>query len=1346
MKRLLLKALAPIAALTVGTQLLAAPPANDNLADAQTLAGDFGVLIADTAEATLEDAESDLQYSYYGTNTVWYKWTSTAKEKIPFHLGYARLDDEYIPLEVSVFTGTSYEDLEEVDGSYYDFCAEPGKTYLIRLRSYKPGRFALRWYRDLAEGEWKILATDGIVFGAVGYLPEDLKATDFPAGVTEIAKGAFEDVEGMKFATIPATVTKIGDYAFGWASDLAWVDYEGDATAVQVADTAFLNTPYSRELPFKLIFDEWVYTNVEWDADHAVATTNIEEGCTIEGFVGTCPAELVIPEGVTEVYWGAFSGADTLVKVTFPSTLKYIEEYAFYGCSALESVAGIPASAEVEYWAFYGSLYETVRPFEFIIDEWTSPDYDSWDDEQRIYTKYTTNKWVIGFHGTCPEELTIPEGVYGIEYGAFSLSDDESEYIYDYDDNFDPRYLSLANLKKVTFASSVKEIYEYAFSYLPNLEDVVFLGNTMEYIDEYAFIATPYYCHQSTSSGFRLLADEWTREGYMRNLYDEYGNWTNEVWVAYDQPKHYLDIYGYVGTCPAKLDLTQYFTNSVDEVYIEDYAFAGVDTLTELVLPDAECYAYAAFRDCANLMAVTIGGDYAADKAWLTDNFKGTPWLDTVVPFELVTETDVYTNTWTEVVYSDGLNCCTLPDQRYTVVTNVDVVTRKRVVGYYGNVPAKLTFPDDVNVIGNYVFSGCDNITEIVVPGNVKYVGWNAFEYCCNLQSVEFQEGVVDIGEELFYGCGDGMQVILPVSAVVGYYDADADEWYGGDFEYDDVFCGINGDVDVVAPRTTRIYDRAFFEEDDDDYFGRVCVEYYTLVTLDANGGTFDGETEYRCFDDVVTGLPAPVFAGHVFREWRDEDGDMYRNGNVWGANEANVHLTAEWAVEKKYTVYGLDGATDVELGEGDDYETLVRVLEEAYGAEPVTSRHGLDFLYWTVDGVELNHRSAIGENSSFGAYFDEFNPLVANPDAAVDAAAAQTYDGYILDYKGNDAGTIQVKVGKPNKKTGEAKVSATVLMFGTKKLSFKADPKSSWKLAVGGSTKDVTLSSSAVQSKIVIDISEKGIFGTFGSYDIIGSRNTSKKDAAYANWVGRNYEVAFKTQEGTGSAFTGGYSGVTLSIAGKGKVKITGVMADGAKVSASAQLLISDTGEGCINAFVPMYSGKKGGFGFVLWIDPDYKTTDVESVSTWISTDSKTPFKAELEVVATSTPAPASAMTFTLEAAPTVSGRMLTDYLPTAVKVAFNGGKLTVAKANKIKLDKSSGAPIRTGATDNDAGLKLSYVAKTGSFKGSFTVYSVVNSKLKKYKATVNGVFVNNVGYGTAVIKGVGSFPVVIR
>ena len=1752
MKRILLKALALIAALVFSAQLHAAPPANDNLAAAQALAGDIGALIADTSEATLEEAEEGYYCYDSGTNTVWYKWTSTSKEKIPFFLSASRMSGSGRSC-ISVYTnsnesaGVSYDNLIEVVGGsgWLNFCAEPGRTYLICLSSYSQacnyspcspmccenttssGKFALRWWRELAKGEWKILAADGIVFDALGDLPEDLKATDFPAGVTEIAEYAFEDVEGVKFVTIPASVKKIGDYAFGWASDLSWVDYDGDTNAIDVADTAFFGTPYSSELPFKLILEKGTYTNVVGGACTiaTAATTNIEEYCAVEGFVGTCPEELVIPEGVTEVGVDAFSDAVTLVKVTFPSTLEYIEEYAFYGCSALEEVAGIPDAAEVDDLAFAGSLYETTRPFELITYE------DEWSDG-------TTNVWVVGFHGTCPEELTIPEGIYGVEYGAFSLDEDER---YD-DDDISPRYLSLANLKKVTFASSVKEIYDYAFSYLPNLEDVVFLGtDTYTYVEEYAFIATPYYsksfgldayvevndgyrqnlydedgnwtnevwvaydkpevylevygyrgtcpakldlmqnlhlpadgiydvyidesafsgaatleeivippgsgyiedyafancenlakvtflgnqddieigaqafvgcaslpfikliadywvddgywqglydedgnwtnevwvaydqptrylevyghvgtcpakldltkylttntidvlyvdgyafadeatleeivipagsgyiddyafanCENlakvtflgnegdmymgdwafigCTSLPFRLIADEWDREGYWQGLYDEDGNWTNSVWVAYDQPTRCLEIYGYIGTCPAKLDLTKYLTtNTVDVVYVDEHAFEGAATLEEVVFPagggDVEDYAFAncenlakvtflgnegdmymgdwafigctslpfrliadewdregywqglydedgnwtnsvwvaydqptrcleiygyigtcpakldltkylttntvdevyfvgddcefgvfqgetaltelvlpkaeydscnAFRDCTNLVTVTIGGDYATNKLWLSENFRGTPWLDTAVPFELVTEVNVCTNIQIETVYKDDVNCCTLDGERYSFVTNTVVTTTKTVVGYYGNDPETLTFPEDIDEIDSYVFADCDNITEIVVPGNVKTVGYGAFQYCDNLQNVEFQEGVEYIGSSLFYGCGDGMQVILPASAVVGYYDADTDEWNDNYcFSYTSVFNGINGDVDVVAPRTTLIYDRAFYGDPEDDeylvgYFGRTCVEYYTYVALDANGGTFDGDAKYRCFDDIVTGLPMPVLSGNVFREWRDEDGNMYRNGDVWGANTAQVYLKAEWAAEQKYTVYGLDGPAEVALGEGDDYETLLRVLEDAYGAEPLPSRHGLNFSYWTVDGEELNHRSVIGPNSEFGVYFDEFNPLTDNSEAAVAADAAQTYDGYILDEKGEDAGTIQVKVGKPNKNTGEAKVSASVQMFGMAKMQFKADPKGSWKLSVGGATKGVTLSSPKATDRVVIDISEKGIFGTFGSYDIVGARNTSKNDAAYAKWVGKKYEVAFKTKEGTGSPFAGGYSAVTVSIAAKGKVKITGVMADGAKVNANAQLLISDKGEGCVNAFVPMYPGKKGGFGFVLWIDPDYTTTYVESVSTWTSLEKTAPFTAELEPVDAAAPAPAGAMTFALESVPAISGaNVLTNYLPVAVKASFAGGKLSVAKANKIKADNKSGTVTSSGETDNDAGLKLNYTAKTGAFKGSFTVYTIVNSKLKKVKADVNGVFVGGVGYGTAVIKKVGSYPVTLR
>ena len=53
-----------------------------------------------------------------------------------------------------------------------------------------------------------------------------------------------------------------------------------------------------------------------------------------------------------------------------------------------------------------------------------------------------------------------------------------------------------------------------------------------------------------------------------------------------------------------------------------------------------------------------------------------------------------------------------------------------------------------------------------------------------------------------------------------------------------------------------------------------------------------------------------------------------------------------------------------------------------------------------------------------------------------------------------------------------------------------------------------------------------------------------------------------------------------------------------------------------------------------------------------------------------------------------------------------------------------------------NNSGLKLTYNAKDGSFKGSFNVYAVVGGRLKKFRANVTGVMVGAKGYGVAAIK----------
>ena len=76
----------------------------------------------------------------------------------------------------------------------------------------------------------------------------------------------------------------------------------------------------------------------------------------------------------------------------------------------------------------------------------------------------------------------------------------------------------------------------------------------------------------------------------------------------------------------------------------------------------------------------------------------------------------------------------------------------------------------------------------------------------------------------------------------------------------------------------------------------------------------------------------------------------------------------------------------------------------------------------------------------------------------------------------------------------------------------------------------------------------------------------------------------------------------------------------------------------------------------------------------------------------------------------------------------------------------------MRNGIVDdskagtNPSGLKLTYSAKDGSFKGSFKAYSVVGGKLKATTVNVSGVMIGGKGYGTASVKKLGSLPVTIE
>lgn len=345
--------------------------------------------------------------------------------------------------------------------------------------------------------------------------------------------------------------------------------------------------------------------------------------------------------------------------------------------------------------------------------------------------------------------------------------------------------------------------------------------------------------------------------------------------------------------------------------------------------------------------------------------------------------------------------------------------------------------------------------------------------------------------------------------------------------------------------------------------------------------------------------------------------------------------------------------------------------------------------------------------------------------------AAAATYDGWLTDGKGDVAGKVLLKTGKANKKTRAIKVSAAVTGTNGKKVTYSGT-------ATVGTNQVVTLvkKNSAVVVSVVIGA--EGFVGTFsdaaGSFDIQGARNVfSAKDAPSkaraATVVQGVWPLALFTADDGGSAFARGTSELSVKIASKGKVKVTGTMGDGTKVSVSAQAVVGENGVFVIPLVAPLYS-KKGGFSAALNFTTG-KMASVSGVSEWTAVKKPATFTARFSDApkfSASAGGGTVGEAMTLEIAEFDEVSVLKGY---AVAVNPNVSSVYV-KGNKWAGDKGI------------SNLKVTYSPKSATFKGSMYVYCVdAKGKTKKVKGSLTGCVVNGIPYGTLVIKDVGSWAV---
>ena len=364
--------------------------------------------------------------------------------------------------------------------------------------------------------------------------------------------------------------------------------------------------------------------------------------------------------------------------------------------------------------------------------------------------------------------------------------------------------------------------------------------------------------------------------------------------------------------------------------------------------------------------------------------------------------------------------------------------------------------------------------------------------------------------------------------------------------------------------------------------------------------------------------------------------------------------------------------------------------------------------LLRTSDGVVANRWGedlVLGASSTSGGS----EPTTAS---GLQFAAATTFDGYLLTAAGEMAGTIEVKAGKTGK-TGTSRVTASVMVAGqSKKLSFRGV------MAADG---NATLVCNG-QPDLALVFDADTISGGQGTLSVVGVRNlfaskdkaeVSRANARLKTWIGAVNVV-----------WDAGY--LTVTVASKGKVKVTG-MVDGKKVSSSSRFLLAEAAN-----LIPVIVTKPTGLAILMSLPSDGGDASVSGLaSSQVGKPGTLPSDAAFHVDRNA------------DLWGELPGVVLTEQIPDGLPVTQTGTKWTVPKAGKVAYVKGTTEIDKEKAGQNPSALKLSYKAKDGSFKGSFKVYVDTNGKLKATTVNVTGVMAGNVGYGTATIKNLGSVQV---
>ncbi len=217
---------------------------------------------------------------------------------------------------------------------------------------------------------------------------------------------------------------------------------------------------------------------------------------------------------------------------------------------------------------------------------------------------------------------------------------------------------------------------------------------------------------------------------------------------------------------------------------LSDYLFEDCTSLTAITLPTGvKSIGFNAFMNCRNLASINFPTSLTSLDYFAFNNC--TSLTSVVIPKSVTSINDnVFAgcSSLTSIVV-DAAN--TKYDSRNNCNAIISKSSNLLISGCMNTV-----IPDDVPIIGSYAFYKCTKLKGIHFPESVKGIGYNAFEGCeslvsldltsvqsigssafcgcTNLKSVEFSNELLALSDYAFKGCSSLTNVDLPDSITVG--------------------------------------------------------------------------------------------------------------------------------------------------------------------------------------------------------------------------------------------------------------------------------------------------------------------------------------------------------------------------------------------------------------------------------------------------------------------------------------------------------------------------------------------------------------------------------------------------